>query len=36
MASTCGKLNGTITPTTPAGTRSMKLSRGLSLGISSP
>ena len=32
----CGKLNGAITPTTPAGTRSAKLSRGFSLGISSP
>ena len=32
----CGKLNGAITPTTPAGTRSAKLSRGCSLGSSSP
>jgi hypothetical protein len=29
-------LNGAITPTTPTGTRSAKLSRGCSLGISSP
>src|ERR1700722_11639345 len=32
----CGKLNGAITPTTPTGTRSAKLSRGFSLGSSSP
>jgi acyl-CoA reductase-like NAD-dependent aldehyde dehydrogenase len=32
----CGKLNGAMTPTTPTGTRSAKLSRGFSLGSSSP
>ena len=36
MARICGKLNGAITPTTPTGTRSAKLSRGCSLGSSSP
>jgi hypothetical protein len=31
-----GALNGEITPTTPTGTRRTMLSRGISLGITSP
>ena len=36
MARICGKLNGEITPTTPAGTRSAQLRWGASDGSSSP
>src|ERR1035438_5425134 len=36
IARICGKLNGEITPTTPTGTRSAQLSRGDSLGSTSP
>ncbi len=36
MASTSGTLNGAMTPTTPAGTRQARLSRGCAVGRTCP